>query len=58
MIRFRGGFVSGQTGDRCKKPETESRENEKVKKVEKVVVPESGKWRLSLSHVVRESRSL
>ena len=46
MIRFRGGFISGQTGDGYKKPETESRENKKVKKVEKVVVPEGGKWKI------------
>ena len=24
MIRFRGGFISGQTGDKKKKPETEN----------------------------------
>ena len=48
MIQFCGGFVSGQTRDRWEKPETESREIEKVKKVEKVVVPENGKWKLSL----------
>ena len=27
MIRFRCGFISGQTGDMCRKPETESRES-------------------------------
>ena len=46
MIRFRSGFISRQTGDGCKKPETESLENTKVKKVEKVVVREGGKWKI------------
>ena len=45
MVRFRGGFISGQTRDGWEKPEIENRKSklEKVKKVEKVVVPESGK---------------
>ena len=32
MVRFRGGFVSGQTGDRLEKPETKSRESYESRK--------------------------
>ena len=28
MIQFRGGFISGQTGDKKQKPETEIQESE------------------------------
>ena len=28
MFRFCSGFISGQTGDMCRKPETESRESQ------------------------------
>ena len=27
MIQFRGGFISGQTGDGCEKPETKIQES-------------------------------
>ena len=47
MIRFSGGFISGQTGDMCRKPETEIEKVEKVEKVKKVGVPENGKWKIS-----------
>ena len=61
MVRFRGGFISRQTGDMYKKPEKEIEGFEKVEKVEKVdfmEVPENGKWKISFSHVVREWRSI
>ena len=32
MIRFCGGFISGQTGDGYKKPETESQESQESQK--------------------------
>ena len=32
MVQFRGGFVSGQTGDGCEKPETESPESQESRK--------------------------
>ena len=35
MIRFHGGFISGQTGDMGKKPETEDGDVQKFQKVEK-----------------------
>ena len=59
MFRFRGGFVSGQTEDKKKTPETEmlglSRNSRKSKKWWKHNL-ESQK--ISLSHVVREGRSM
>ena len=32
MVQFRGGFISGQTGDGCKKPEAESQESQENRK--------------------------
>ena len=32
MVQFRGGFVSGQTGDGCEKPEIESPESQESRK--------------------------
>ena len=32
MVQFRGGFVSGQTGDGCEKPETENPESQESRK--------------------------
>ena len=46
MISFCGGFISGQTGDMYKKPETEIEGFEKVEKVKKVEVAENGKWKI------------
>ena len=43
MVQFRGGFISGQTGDGCDKPETESPESQES---QKVVVPENGKSKI------------
>ena len=40
MIRFCGGFISGQTGDMGKKPETEDGDVQKFQKVEKMDVSE------------------
>ena len=56
MVQFRGGFVSGQTGDGCEKPETESPESQENRKKWWYRKVESRK--ISLSHVVRESRSM
>ena len=58
MVRFRGGFISRQTGDMYKKPQTEIEGFKKVKKVDFLEVPENGKWKISFSHVVREWRSI
>ena len=58
MVQFHGGFISGQTGDMYKKPETEIDRFEKVEKVKKMEVPENGKWKIWFSHVVREWRSI
>ena len=35
MFRFRGGFISGQTGDKKNKPETEMGVVQKFQKIEK-----------------------
>ena len=43
MIRFRGGFISGQTGEMGKKPETEDGDVQKFQKVEKMDVSENRK---------------
>ena len=43
MIRFHGGFISGQTGDMGKKPETEDGDVQKFQKVEKMDVSENRK---------------
>ena len=32
MVKFRGGFISGQTGDGCEKPETKSPESQENRK--------------------------
>ena len=56
MVQFRGGFISGQTGDRCEKPETESPESQENRKSGGTLKVESRK--ISLSYVVRESRSM
>ena len=59
MFRFRGGFISGQTGDKKKKPETEmgglSSNSRKSKKRWKQNMQSRN---ISLSHVVREGRSM
>ena len=43
MVRFRAGFISGQTRDGWEKPEIENRNSRKLRKSKKGVVPESGK---------------
>ena len=43
VFRFRGCFISGQTGDEKKKPETEMGVVQKFQKIEKVVETEDGK---------------
>ena len=43
MIRFRGGFISGHTGDMGKKLETEDGDVQKFQKVEKMDVSENRK---------------
>ena len=43
VIPFRGGFISGQTGDKKKKPETEMGVVQKFQKIEKMVETEDGK---------------
>ena len=46
MVQFRGGFISGQTGDRSEKPETEIQESGESQESRKVVVPENGKSKI------------
>ena len=50
MIKFLGGFISGQTGDMCKKPETAIEKVQKVEKVKKwgFQKMESGKYRFAM----------
>ena len=54
-IQFRGGFISRQTGDMCKKPETEGRESRESRKN-----GGTRKWKIKklVAHVVCECRSM
>ena len=55
VVRFCGGFISGQTGDKKKKPKTENGKSRNLKKWWK---PKVESRKISLSHVVREGRSM
>ena len=58
MVQFRGGFISRQTGNMYKKPETEIEGFEKVGLVGKVEAPENGKSKILFYHAVHEWRSI
>ena len=44
MVQFRGGFISGQTGDKKEKPETEIQESEEIPENRKS--GGTGKWKV------------
>ena len=46
MVQFRGGLISGQTGDGCEKPETKIQESGESQESRKVVVPDNGKSKI------------
>ena len=56
MVQFHGDFIIRQTGDGCEKPETESPES--LAKSKKWWYQKMESRKLSLSNVVRESRSM